>query len=146
MGSLVEVIKDPVKRRAVVEDCARLLDAEVADKKGLTGVAVKGAMKVVKKFQPNMIEASMDALLDDFSAQIDPFWQDCQQGGHNPKNFFGSHKVAIANALLSVTDERAKKSRHRTLVKAYNGLRGKAVQHIGDAMPRFSELVVKHAS
>jgi hypothetical protein len=32
------------------------------------------------------------------------------------------------------------------LVKAYHRLRPQAVSHIGDAMPRLADLIVKHAS
>lgn len=146
MGSLAETISDPAKRKAVVRDCAALIDAEVAEKRGLSGAAIKAAFRTVKSFKPGMIADSMDALLDDFTAQLDPFWKECQAGGHNPRTFFGGRKHDVANALLKITDDRAAKSRHKTLVRAYKGLRGKAVDHIGSAMPRFADLLVKHAS
>ena len=52
MGSLADVIQDDSKRRAVIDDCVRLLDAEVSDKRGLRGMAVKTAFKAVKGVQP----------------------------------------------------------------------------------------------
>lgn len=146
MGTLAETISDPAKRKAVVSDCAALIDAEVADKRGLSGAAIKTAFRTVKSFKPGMIADSMDALLDDFTAQLDPFWKECQDGGHAPRTFFSNRKNDVANALLRITDDRAAKSRHKTLVRAYKGLRGKAVDHIGAAMPRFADLLVKHAS
>ena len=93
-----------------------------------------------------MIRQSMDALLDDFSAQVEPFWQDCQATGQQPRAYFARRKVDVANALLSITDQRARTSKHRVLVKAYKSLRGKAIEHIGAAMPRFGDLLQKHAS
>ena len=84
--------------------------------------------------------------MDEFAEKIDPFWQDCQQKGANPESYFTANDNKIADSLLTVTDGRAQKSKHKTLVKAYNSLRGKAVAHISAAMPRFSKLVVKHAS
>jgi hypothetical protein len=56
------------------------------------------------------------------------------------------HKTPIAQALLEITDERAAQSKHKVLVKAYKSLRGKAIDHIGQAMPRLADLMVKHAS
>ncbi len=146
MGSLVEVVKDPARRSAVLDDCVKLIDSEVASKGGLTGIAVKGAFKSVKSLRPGMIRNSMDALLDDFSLQLDPFWQDCQATGAEPQAYFVRRKVDVANALLSITDQRARTSSHRVLVKAYKGLRGKAIEHIGAAMPGFASLVQRHAS
>jgi hypothetical protein len=146
MGSLVDVVKDPSRRGAVLDDCVALIEAEVADKRGLTGIAVKGAFKSVKSLRPGMVRNSMDALLDDFSMQLDPFWLDCQDKGEAPRPYFVRRKADVANALLSITDQRARTSSHRVLVKAYKSLRGKAIEHIGAAMPRFADLVQKHAS
>ena len=145
MASLTEVVSDSAKRKAVIDDCVVLIDAEVADKKGVTGLAVKGAFKIVKGFRPGIIPMAMDGMLDDFSKQVDPFWLDCQSTGANPRSFFVQQKSQIANALLAITDGRASTSPNKTLVKAYNKLRPKAIEHIGMAMPRFADLVAKHA-
>lgn len=146
MAKLAEVVADRSRRQAVLDDCVRLIEAEVADKKGLTGMAVKAAFKSVSKLRPGMVRHSMDALLDDFSYRVDPFWAECQSTGAAPRAFFTQKKREIANALLSITDLRAERADNKVLVKAYKGLRGKAVEHIGDAMPRFADLVQKHAS
>ena len=146
MGSLVEVLKDNGKRQLVLTDCEQMLDAEVADKKGLSGVAVKGAFKILKKFKAGMIRITLDDMIDEFAEKIDPFWQECQQGNQDARTFFVSRKMDVANSLLSITDERAKISPNKGIRKAYNGLRPKAVQHIGDAMPRLADVIKKHAS
>ncbi len=146
MGSLTDVITDPTRRRAVIDDCVRLLDAEVADKRGVSGLAVKAAFKGVKGVRPGMIPMSIDALIDEFSQHIDPFWAQCQEAGAVPREFFSRNKDSIANALLQVTDKRAQSSQQRVLKKAYSKLRGQAVVHIGAAMPRLAQLVARHAS
>lgn len=146
MGSLVEAVKDSARRGRVLDDCERLIEAEVEDKGGLTGLAVKAAYKSVRSLRPDMIRASMDALLDDFSHQVDPFWQDCQTRAEPPRAYFMRRQADVANALLQITDQRADRSQHKVLVKAYSGLRPKAVEHIGAAMPRFADLMQRHAS
>ena len=146
MGSLAETISDPTRRKAVVADCAVLIDAEVADKRGLSGAAIKAGYRSVKGLRPDMITRSMDHLLDDFAGQIDPYWTECQAGSEPPRRFFTDRQRDVANALLQITDDRAARSDHKTLVRVYKGLRGKAVDHIGAAMPRFADLLVKHAS
>ena len=146
MGSLVEVLKDPAKREAVLDDCESLLDAEVADKRGLTGVGVKAAFKTLKAIKPGMIRHTLDDLVDDLATKVDPFWAQCQDERANPQTFFTTNQVAIANALLEITDGRAAQSKFPTIVRAYRTLRPKAVKYIGEAMPRFSQLVSNHAS
>ena len=146
MGSLVETIKNETARRAVVDDCVQLLEAEVASKRGISGVAIKGGFKTVKKMRPGMIPMAMNHLLDDFAAQIDPIWAECQASGQDPRAYFTSRKGDVANALLSITDERGRKSDQKVLVKVYSKLRPTAVQHIGEAIPGLADLIVKHAS
>lgn len=146
MGSLTETIKDDARRRAVVDDCVALIEAEVKSKRGISGIAIKGAFKTVKSLRPGMVPMAMNHLLDDFATQIDPIWAECQSSGQQPRAFFSANKTRVANALLHITDDRGRKSDHKTLVKAYNSLRPKAVQYIGDAMPRLADLIAKHAS
>lgn len=146
MGSLVEVLKDPAIRPQVIADCEKMLDAEVASKRGISGMGVKAAFKTLKAIKPGMIRHTLDDLIDELATKVDPFWQDCQAQGANPRAFFTSNSAAIANALLEITDFRASQSKFKNIVRAYNTLRPKAVQYIGEAMPRFSELVSKYAS
>jgi len=146
MASLVDVVSDPQRRRKVVDACVTLIEAEVRDKRGLTGVAIKGSFKMVKSLRPGMVGMAMDGLLDDFSGKIDPFWAECQTSGASPRSFFTQRKGAVANALLGITDDRARKTPHKTLKKAYEKLRPQGIKHIGDAMPRFADLLVAHAS
>jgi hypothetical protein len=144
--ALSDVVKDPVKRRAVVDDCVKLIDAEVGDKRGLTGAAIKAAYMTVKNIKPGFVGAAMNDLLDPFSQKVDPFWAECQAKKSNARQFFALKRAEIANALLSITDQRADRSEHKVLVKAYHRLRPQAVNHIGDAMPRLADVIVKHAS
>ena len=146
MGSLVEVIKDASKRRQVIDDCATLIDGEVSDKGGLSGLAIKAAYASVKGLRPGMIPMAMDGLLDDFSSKVEPYWQKCQAEGANPRVYFTQRKGEIANALLGITDARAQKTPHKVLKSAYEKLRPQAVDHIGSAMPRLADLIQKHAS
>jgi hypothetical protein len=51
----------------------------------------------------------------------------------------------VAEALLSITDQRARQSVNKRLVQAYNKLRPKGREHVVAAMPRVGELIQKHA-
>lgn len=146
MGSLVQTIQVESRRRSVIDDCVLLIEAEVASKRGISGMGIKTAFRAVKGLRPGMLHMTMNHLLDEFAAQIDPFWQECQSSGRLPRDFFVLRKGDVAEALLSITDARRDKADNRVLVRAYNGLRPKAVSYIGDAMPRVADLFVKHAS
>ena len=146
MGSLIETAQNPDTRRAIVDDASTMLDQEVGDKSGLSGKAVKLAFRAVKGVSPGMIPMSIDALLDDFCVAMQPIWEDCQASGQAARPYFQSRANDISNALLAITDARAERSTQRILKSTYSKLRGQAVKHITEAMPRLADLVEKHAS
>lgn len=145
MGALHDLVQDPARRRAVIDDAEAAVDAEVASKTGLTGLAVKAGFRTVKAFKPGIIPMSLDAFLDEFSQQIDPFYDQFRASGQaDLKAWFLGRRLEIANALLEVTDRRARTTRHRSLQSAYERLRPQAVEHTAAAMPRVADLVQKH--
>ena len=146
MGALSDVIQDQTRRRAVVDDGIRAIEAEVASKRGLSGMAVKAGFKVVRGIKPGFIGMALDHLLDDFSARIDPFYDQWRDGGSKGqlRDHFVANNAAIANALLGVTDARAQNAKNKAVKKAYDKLRPQGVEHVKAAMPRVGDLVAKH--
>lgn len=145
MPSLAETIADPARRKKVIEDAVGVIEAEVADKSGLTGIAVKTAFGTVQRLKPGFVHMALHHLLDDFSKQVDPFWAECQAQKAVPRTFFVQRGKDIANALLKITDDRSKKAAGPAR-SAYEQLRPRAVDHVVAAMPRLGDLVQKHCS
>ena len=134
MKSLVDVVKESAGRAAVVADIVNLIDAEVNSRGGLTGMAIKGGYAVVKKLQGGkMIPAVVDGML-----------------GANPGSGFGgflvkNQKRAI-DALLAVTDGRARRTSHAILKSTYDKLRPMAEKQVAEALPGVGRVVDKHCA
>lgn len=146
MPQLKDVLLQPGKRPQIVTECEQLLDEEVAAKGGLSGLAVKGAFKMVKAVKPGMIREAIDGLLDDFVGRMEPFFGQWQAagGGTSVADYFAGKSTEIADALLGITDERAARSKNGTLKKAYESLRPQGKKHVTEAMPRLGRLVERH--
>lgn len=143
--SLKDHLTQAGKRERVIKDATKVLDAEVSDKKGVSGLAVKAAFKVVRGLQPGFIPDAIDGLLDDFVVQITPFFNDWRAGaGGTLASFFVANGPAVADALLKITDGRAAGSPHKVLVKTYGKLRPKGKEHVIVAMPRVGALIEQH--
>lgn len=145
MPTLSEVVADPNKRRKVVDDGVALIEAEVADKSGLRGMAIKAAFAMVQKLRPNFVGMALNHLLDDFARQVDPFWVDCQKTGADPRAYFTKRGAEVADALLRITDGRAKGA-SGPVKGTYEKLRPEAQKHVQDAMPRLADMLKKNAS
>lgn len=141
--SLVEVLADPARRRAVVTDGVQLIEEEVASKGGLSGAALKAGYKTVKKLKPGIIALALEKLLPEFAPKVDPFYARGKAEG-DVKRHFREHAGDIAEALLSVTDAKARNANNPMIARVYHGLRGQAHAHTAAAVPRLADLITKH--
>ena len=122
-----------------------MVSDEVNEKRGFTGLAVKAAFKAVKAFKPNIIESVMEALLDEFATQLEPFYSDYLKSGEpDLKSYLCQRDEEIADALLKITDSRAERSKLKTLVKAYEKLRPQGRKHVAEAVPSIANLLQKY--
>ncbi len=146
MTSLTERLQT-VDRQIVIDDTAQLIDDEVRSKSGFSGMALKGGYKVVKKLKPNMIEEAIDHLLDDFTAALDPLYQEfiTKEDVKNFEVYIQNHDARAANDLLSITDARAERSDKQVLKSTYSKLRGQAEKHVRQALPGVGRLIDRHA-
>ena len=152
MATLKDLLLSETKRPLVVEDSVRVINEEVESKGGLSGMVIKTAFKVVKAVKTGIIKESVEALLDDFVARLEPHYENYQAGLQNQAGPAGIEKYVTANApvladaLLGITDARAKKSTNRALKGAYEKLRPEGKRQVEAAMPRIGRMLAKHGA
>ena len=148
MKDLKTLIDTPEKRSAIVKECAALVDAEVAKKGGFSGMAVKTVYKMFKALKPGVVEDAVDGLLDDFVGALNGFFEQYQQAGASGSfgAFLSGRAADVAERLLSITDERARKTTMKTVANLYNKLRPKAKTHVIEAVPAVGQLLDKHVA
>jgi hypothetical protein len=145
MPTLKEQLGSGEKRQQVIGDAIKVLDAEVADKGGLTGLAVKGGYKVVQGVRPGFIKDVVTGLLDDFLDAMDPIYQEAKQKNRAAGAYLVENKGRMAEALLGVTDRKAQRADSGVLKKAYEKLRPLAKGQVEAAAPRLADLLERHA-
>ena len=145
MASLHELLGTGDKRARVIEDALRVLDAEVADKSGLSGIAIKTTYRLVKGISPGFLKEVVDHLLDDFLNALDPIYQEAVTRNLRPRQHFQANPGRVADALLAITDARASRAKNQMVKGAYEKLRAQAKKHVEAAVPRMGELFDRHA-
>src|ERR1700759_1595960 len=130
MSTLSEVLTSDSKKNKVVDDCCALVDSEVADKGGLSGFAIKAGYAAVKGVKPGFIRQVVSDLLPEFATALDPLYQEAQTSGKGAGEFFISNKERVADALLSITDAKAEKSKSGVVKGTYDKLRGSAKKNV----------------
>lgn len=144
--TLVDTLTKEPLRAQIVTECCELVDAEVKSKRGLSGIAVKGAYKLVKTVKRGFVREVVDSMLDEWVTRLDPFylqWQKDSSGKSLP-DYMIHQKDEVAEKLLSVTDERAKSAKSASVKKMYLKLRPAAKKHVEEALPRLGRLVERN--
>lgn len=144
VAALGDALLGADKFPAVVTDVEALIDAEVSDKKGASGLALKGGYSAVKKVGPSIVPGAIEGLLPEFVQKIQPFWQEFGGAG-SFADFLVAREEQVSDALLGVTDERIAGTSKTAIKKVYDALRPSAKKHVGEALPRLGALIQKHA-
>lgn len=145
MPTLKDLAQEAAKRTAVVDDACRVLDEEVSDKSGLSGMAIKAGYKLVKGVKPGFVREVVDHLLDDFLDALDPIYREAVDGGKRPGAHLKANSGRVADSLLAITDKRAENAERALIKSMYERLRPTAKKHVEAAAPRLGDLLEKHA-
>ncbi len=149
MKSLLEVIEDGGRREQLIGDTARMIDGQVASKKGASGFAIKAGYKVVSKLRGGrMIQKAVGALLNDFAGAIEPLHAEYRDGASHSgfAGFLGARESDATNALLAITDRRIGEAENNVVKSTYRKLRPMAGRHVAAAIPEVGKLVDRYTA
>ena len=146
MQPLREQLGTGEKRRKLIDDACDVLDQEVADKSGLSGLAIKAAYKVVKGVRPGFIREVVDGLLDEFLDAVEPLYQEAVAAKRPLGSGVRDNPSRVADSLLGVTDRKAEKAKSQAVKSAYEKLRPMAKKQVEGACPRLAGLLERHAT
>jgi hypothetical protein len=145
MSNLIEALTGEPQKNAVVDDCLGLIDAEVADRGGLSGLAIKAGYKTVQGIKPGFIRHVVSDLLPDFARALEPIYGEAKAQGQGVRSHLAANPQRVADALLSITDEKAKRSKSGIVKGTYDKLRSGAKKNVEAAVPRLAAMIEKHA-
>ena len=114
-------------------------------KSGLGGLVIKAGYKTVKGIKPGFIRKVVSSLLDEWTQQLDPIWEEGAAEGSAPDHL-KAQRGRVAEALLSVTDAKAQDAKSGLVAKTYKKLRPTAKEHVEQAVPGLADLLSRHAA
>ena len=142
--SLADALTDESKKPLIVKDACELIDEEVKDKGGISGLAIKAGYGAVKGIKPGFVQHAVEDLLPEFAKALDPIYADAKSQNKNVADFFANNASRVADALLSITDAKAQRAKSGVAKGAYDKLRGSAKKNVEQAAPRLGKLLEKH--
>lgn len=144
MATLPELLNDEAKKPQVVADCCQLIDEEVKDKGGISGLAIKAGYGAVKGIKPGFIQHAVSDMLPEFAKALEPLYLDAKAQNKPVSDFFAANSSRVADALLAITDAKASRAKSGAAKGAYEKLRGSAKKNVEAAAPRLGKLIEKY--
>lgn len=141
--SLNNKISDQNTQIALVADCTKLIDEQVAAKTGISGLALKAAYGVVKGVEPSYVPGAIHRLLPEALAALDPIWDEGVQSG-DPIQHLTQNRSRTAEMLLSVTDAKIERAKNGVVRSSYNKLRKSVKNDVEEAIPGLAKILSTH--
>jgi hypothetical protein len=146
-STLPDILLADGAQQQLAADCQALVEQELSAKSGVSAAALKVAHKAVTAFAPGYYQSTIESMVPDLLDRLQPFWADFQAaGGGQFGDYLVKRSEEVSEAVLTVTDDLAKRSDRGSIVKAYSAVRGGAGRHIEAALPAVGTLVEKHAA
>lgn len=144
MTNLRDTLTSPDRKPAVVSDLAALIENQIANLTGLTGIAAKTAFATAKKSRPDVVQRAANAYLGSFADALDPFWQQftASQGTDFGADL-AANKAEVTAALERAMDAEAPSSGSQRAM--FDRFKPQVVKMLGGALPDLGALVQKHA-
>ncbi|MEH1868416.1 MAG: hypothetical protein V7K69_25935 [Nostoc sp.] len=137
---LSEGLLNPTKKAMVVDECCNMIEVQLASKSGMSGIALKTAFAALKGVKPGYIPYVVEQILPQCLTALDPIWSEGVQKG-DPIGYLSANRSHTADALLGVTDARAKNAKHQIVRGTYEKLRGSAKKHVEEAIPDLAKVI-----
>ncbi|WP_228052430.1 DUF6918 family protein [Nodosilinea sp. LEGE 07298] len=142
---LSNILNDQSLQASVVNDCALLIDRQVAAKSGLGGMALKAAYGVVKSAGSGYIPGAIGRILPEVVGALEPMWAEGLQAG-DPVAHLSQNQAQTAEVILGVTDRRIAKTDNGLVRSSYNKLRKSVKGDVAGAVPGLAEILGAHSS
>lgn len=134
------------KRPQVVADLDTVVDETVSNASGLVGMALKGGVGAANKVDSDFINKGINRILPDLLGELQPHWNAYRDSDSADfGSYLAAHEDEVTNGLLKLADDNVSNA-PAALEKIYNGLRNKAANIVGPALPQVGNVIEKHAS
>ncbi|AXQ29095.1 hypothetical protein D0B54_10530 [Solimonas sp. K1W22B-7] len=135
----------PEKKDAAVADLAKLLEGALAHRGGLTGMALKTGLAMLKSGKPDVMQRGAARMLPEFAVQLQPLFERFQKdGGADFTAFLKKNAGETATVLARTIDQLMSTSQNATAKSLYGKFRGGADKDIAAMVPEVGRLVQKY--
>lgn len=145
MKSLSDILLAPEKKDAAIADLAQLLESAMANRGGLSGMAMKTGLSMLKAAKPDIMQRGATRMLPEFARSLQPLFDRFQQqGGGDFSAFLVKHSSEAAQIIAQSADQLMATSQNATAKSLFGKFRSGADKDIAAMVPAVGRLIQKY--
>ena len=147
MKSLSSILLAPERKEAAVADLARLLESALSNRGGLSGIAIKTGVSMLKAAKPDVLQRGAERMLPKFAKALQPLFDRYQASGNSDfATFLGNNATEATKALADAADQLMATSQNATAKSLYEKFRGGAEKDIAAMVPQVGKLIQRYTA
>lgn len=147
MKSLTDILLAPQRKDAAIADLAQLLEGALANRGGISGMAIKTGVSMLKAAKPDVLQRGAARMLPQFAAALQPLFERFQaSGGGDFSAFLKQHSAEATKVLATAADQLMATSQNATAKSLYEKFRGGAEKDIAAMVPKVGQLIQQYTA
>ncbi|HSW14525.1 MAG TPA: hypothetical protein VLI06_16880 [Solimonas sp.] len=145
MKSLSDILLAPGNKEAAIGDLAHLLESTMASRGGLTGMAMKTGLSMLKAAKPDVMQRGATRMLPEFASALQPLFERFQaSGGKDFAAFLAQNSTEATRIIAQAADHLMSTSQNATAKSLFARFRGGAEKDIAAMVPQVGKLFQKY--
>lgn len=147
MKSLTDILLAPQRKDAAIADLAQLLEGALANRGGISGMAIKTGVSMLKAAKPDVLQRGAARMLPQFATALQPLFERFQSsGGGDFSAFLKQHSAEATKVLATAADQLMATSQNATAKSLYEKFRGGAEKDIAAMVPKVGQLIQQYTA
>ncbi len=145
MTPLADILLAPSRKRAVVADLVDLIDAQIAQTRGLRGMSLKTGYGMMKRAMPDLLPRAVGRFMPEWVETLEPLYRrHLESDSTDFGAFLRSHAAEASRSMLARADQRVAAASNEKAKGYYQRFRGMAEEEVRRAVPAMGELIDKY--
>lgn len=145
MPTLSSILLSSAMSEALVRDLAAAIEAHVASKSGLRGMAMKLGFNTLRAAKPDIAMRATRNLLPHIGAALEPLYKQFTAGGQgNFGDFLSRHAAQAAQLVVKAVDVRIAQSSNTMAQTIYKQFHSSAGDELKKLLPALGHVINQH--
>ena len=144
-SSLPDILLSVKHPERLVDELARTLEAHIAGRSGLKGLAMKAGFGALRSAKPDIADRAVRGLMPDIAKALDPLYAEFMQGqGEDFGNYLTQHAARAAELMVAAVDTRLAGNPNAPVKAVYKQFRGSVGDELQKLLPPVGRVLSTH--